>query len=83
MVDGWLVCMHNTDMDNKEHAMKKWYVFDQFDCITNCATAAKAAVEAEHLAGPGEMSGVHIVQMTQDQFNHYVTHNDLAAALKQ
>lgn len=61
----------------------KWYVFDQFDCITTCDTAAAAAVEAEHLAGPGEMRGVHIVHMTQAQFEHYVTHNNLAEALRQ
>lgn len=62
---------------------KKWYVFDQYDCFNVCNTATDAAVEAEHLAGPGEMSGVHIVQMTVDQFNHYVTHNNLAEALKE
>lgn len=59
----------------------RWYVFDEADCFFNFATAAEAAVEAEHLAAQG-MEGMHIVQMTTDQFNHYVTHNNLAEALK-
>lgn len=61
---------------------KMWYVFDQFDCITQCKTAAGAATEAEHLSSDGDLSGVHIVHMTRDQFNHYITHDDLRAALK-
>lgn len=59
---------------------KMWYVFDQHDCFTHCKTAADAAIEAEHLAK--DMDGVHIAHMTREQFNHYCTHNDLAAALK-
>jgi hypothetical protein len=57
-------------------------VFDQFDCLTNCESAAAAAIEAEHFAGAGGMKGVHIVQMTLAQFDHYCTHNNLAEALK-
>ena len=61
---------------------KMWYVFDKHDCFTWCKTADAAAIEAEHLANVSLMKGVHIVHMTEDQFNHYCTHNDLAAALK-
>ncbi len=61
---------------------KKWYVFDQFDCLTHCETAAAAAVEAEHFATVGEFRGVHIVQMTRPQFDHYCTHNRLDEAFR-
>jgi hypothetical protein len=60
---------------------KKWYVFDQSDCLTQCDTAAAAAVEADHFANSKEFWGVHIAHMTRDQFNHYCTHNNLAEAL--
>lgn len=63
--------------------MKMWYVFDQYDCISHCKTAAEAAVEAEDLVTNAEMDGVHIVHMTSEQFNHYITHNKLALALQQ
>lgn len=61
---------------------KKWYVFDQFDCLTHCETAAAAAVEAEHFATAGEMRGIHIVHMSKSQFDHYCKHNNLAEALR-
>jgi hypothetical protein len=60
---------------------KMWYVFDQFDCFTQCNEAADAAVEAAHLVKEG-MTGVHVIHMTRPQFDHYVTHDDLKAALK-
>ena len=59
----------------------RWYVFDRFDCLTSCETAAAAAVEADYFSRTGDFTGMHIVQMSQAQFNHYVTHNDLAQAL--
>jgi len=59
----------------------RWYVFDQFDTFFHFATAAEAAIEAEHLAKDG-LTGIHIVQMTEAQFDAYCTHSNLAEALK-
>ena len=61
---------------------QRWYVFDQYDCLTSAADAKNAAIEAEHFSTVCKMKGVHIVHMSEDQFDHYCTHNDLAEALK-
>ena len=61
---------------------KMWYVFDQHDSFATCKTAADAAIEAQYLVDTAKMTGVHIAHMTRPQFDHYCTHNDLAAALK-
>ena len=81
-VDRLLYRPHNRGMQQESAVDKKWYVFDQFDCLTHCETAAGAAVEADHFANSKEFWGVHIVQMTKPQFDHYCTHNNLAEALK-
>lgn len=60
---------------------KRWYVFDQFDTFFHFATVHEAAVEAEHLEKSG-LSGIHIVQMTEAQFDEYCKNSDLEAALK-
>jgi hypothetical protein len=60
---------------------KRWYVFDQFDTFFSFPTVHEAAVEAEHLKKSG-MTGIHIVQMTAEQFDKYCENSDLDAAIK-
>lgn len=61
---------------------KKWYVFDEADCLAHCETPESAGEHANRYATMGGFEGVHIVHMTRAQFDHYCTHNNLAAALK-
>lgn len=62
---------------------KKWYVFDEYDCFSDYPLeqgqqAMDAAVGMEREG----MTGVHVVCMTEKQFNDYCTNGDLKQALK-
>jgi hypothetical protein len=51
--------------------MTKWYVFDRFDCFDHCATLEQAARSAAWLIGQ-EFAGVHILQLTETEFEAYL-----------
>jgi hypothetical protein len=51
--------------------MKKWYVFDRYDCFDHCATLEQAAKAAAWLIGQ-EFEGVHIKEMTAKEFEEYL-----------
>lgn len=51
-------------------ANKKWYVFDEWDCIEHADTAAEAASIAQGLADNG-FTGVEIRLFTAGEFNAY------------
>ena len=50
--------------------MKKWYVFDQYDCINEFNSVAGAAELALDLSKEGH-TGIHIAFMTQKEFLGY------------
>ena len=54
--------------------MRKWYVFDKFDCFGQFATIAEAAKQAEWLANTvddNDYEGVHIAYMSTEEFGGY------------
>lgn len=52
--------------------MRKWYVFDQYDCFDDFETAASAAYYAESLVGNDVANeGVHIAYMTKQEADAY------------
>ena len=50
--------------------MKKWYVFDEADCFDSYDTAAAAGARADELVAE-EFEGVHILHLTEEQFDAY------------
>lgn len=50
--------------------MRKWYVFDKFDCFDDFETAEAAAKQASILVANGEQ-GVHIAYMTEAEHIAY------------
>lgn len=63
--------------------MRKWYVFDRYDCFDSFATVGEAAVCAAGLADVSvdstetisdyAMEGVHIAYMDEAEFEGYCT----------
>jgi hypothetical protein len=51
--------------------MKKWYVFDKYDCFDHCDTMEQAAKAAAWLIG-AEFKGVHIKELTENEFEDYL-----------
>lgn len=61
--------------------MRKWYVFDRYDCFDSFATVGEAAILAADLADVGVDStetvddyaneGVHIAYMNEAEFESY------------
>ena len=51
--------------------MKKWYVFDKYDCFDHCDTLEQAAKSAAWLIGQ-KFAGVHIKELTATEFEAYL-----------
>jgi hypothetical protein len=54
--------------------MRKWYVFDQFDCFDKFDTAEKAAEYATSMVDGKEednYEGVHIAYLTEAEMREY------------
>ena len=51
--------------------MKKWYVFDKYDCFDNFPTMEQAAKLAAWLIS-NEFTGVHVKEMTEKEFEAYL-----------
>lgn len=50
--------------------MRKFYVFDQFDCFGEYSTMEDASKEAARLIA-NELERVHIIHLTQTEFDAY------------
>lgn len=50
--------------------MKKWYVFDSYDCFGHYDTLEAASAQAAWLIA-GEFTGVEIRHLTKEEFEHY------------
>lgn len=55
--------------------MKKWYVFDEFDCFDHCDTAEEAAVVARELV-ENDFTRVEIRHFTLAEFMAYCRGGD-------
>ena len=51
--------------------MKKWYVFDRYDCFDHFATLEQAAKLAAWLIS-NQFANVHIKEMTEKEFEDYL-----------
>jgi hypothetical protein len=52
--------------------MRKWYVFDKYNCFGAFTSAADAATQAEWMANTVKLTGVHIHHFTVEEFNRYL-----------
>ena len=50
--------------------MTKFYVFDQYDCFDHCDTLEAASDRAAWLIA-NQFTGVHILQLTEKEFEDY------------